>query len=170
MHLPEAKNVHLMSRPSDTRNFVQLFRESETLETVWRREVNSNCRYRFLNCQTVALIAQRLQYSQALLRLNSGSRWKGWRRCPVMFPTCNVGLKGVNPFLSPDMSIEGRGDRTLLSGPRSRAVALILYPCLPRPCGRAIAFTETFSASAITPLDETWSKVFAAAIATGQPV
>src|SRR5262249_3100838 len=34
----------------------------------------------------------------------------------------------------------------------------------------AIAFTETFPASAIPPLDETWSKVFAAAIATDQPV
>jgi hypothetical protein len=41
---------------------------------------------------------------------------------------------------------------------------------LSRPCGRPIAFTETFPASAIPPLDETGSKVFAAAIATDQPV
>jgi hypothetical protein len=31
-----------------------------------------------------------------------------------------------------------------------------------------IALAETFPASAITPLDKTWSKVFAAAIATDQ--
>src|SRR5216683_1436689 len=28
------------------------FRESTTFRTAWRSEVNSNCRYRFLNCQT----------------------------------------------------------------------------------------------------------------------
>jgi hypothetical protein len=28
--------------------------ESPTCQTLWRSEVNSNCRYRFLNCQTTA--------------------------------------------------------------------------------------------------------------------
>jgi hypothetical protein len=46
---------------------------------------------------------------------------------------------------------------------------LLPYFSLARTRGRAIAFAEALAASAITPLDETWSEVFAAAIATDQP-
>ena len=35
-------------------SFAHLSRESGIFETGWRSEVNSNCRYRFLNCQTTA--------------------------------------------------------------------------------------------------------------------
>jgi hypothetical protein len=44
------------------------------------------------------------------------------------------------------------------------------YLRLLRSCGRAIASTETLPAPAITPLDKTWSKSFAAAIATDELV
>jgi hypothetical protein len=42
-------------------------------------------------------------------------------------------------------------------------VKLLLCLRFPRPCCRAVAFAQTLPASAIPPLDETWSKVFAAA-------
>jgi len=38
----------------DTPNFDRFSERSEKLGTGWWREVNSNCRYRFLNCQTTA--------------------------------------------------------------------------------------------------------------------
>jgi hypothetical protein len=45
---------------------------------------------------------------------------------------------------------------------------LLLDLRLPRPCRRAIAFTETLAASAIPPLDETRRQVIAPAIAANQ--
>jgi hypothetical protein len=61
-----------------------------------------------------------------------------------------------------------QGPNSFESGPCSRDLELLPALSLSRPCGRAIALAETFPASAITPLDKTWSKVFAAAIATDQ--
>ena len=55
--------------------------------------------------------------------------------------------------------------------PSSHVVAKLLLDLrLPRPCRRAIAFTETLAASAIPPLDETRSQVVAPAIAANQLV
>ena len=61
-----------------------------------------------------------------------------------------------------------QGPNSFESGPCSRDLDLLPALSLSRPYGRAIALAETFPASAITPLDKTWSKVFAAAIATDQ--
>ena len=61
-----------------------------------------------------------------------------------------------------------QGPNFFESGPCSRDLELLPVLSLSRSCGRPIALAETFAASAITPLDKTWSKVFAAAIATDQ--
>ncbi len=50
-----ALRVHASSQIARTRADFERFSEmSENLETGWWSEVNSNCRYRFLNCQTTA--------------------------------------------------------------------------------------------------------------------
>ena len=46
--------VEHLNKAATARYFGQLSGESLETRTRWRREVNSNCRYRFLNCQTRA--------------------------------------------------------------------------------------------------------------------
>ena len=52
-----------------------------------------------------------------------------------------------------------QGPNSFESGPCSRDLELLPALRLLRPCGRPIPLGETFPASAITPLDKTWSKV-----------
>ena len=67
--------------------------------------------------------------------------------------------------------LNGKGQNPFEPGPPSRVVVkLFLDLRLPRPCRRAIAFTETLAASAIPPLDETRSQVVAPTIAENQLV
>jgi hypothetical protein len=64
-----------------------------------------------------------------------------------------------------------KGPSLFQARPSSQIVAkLLLVPRFPRACRRPIAFTDTLTASAIPPLDETGSQVGTLAIAANQVV
>jgi hypothetical protein len=108
--LRASTKVRAQSKMARTRaDFGRLSKRCKKRWTEWWREVNSNCRYRFLNCpddsimlefataRRIALIARRLQYCRRYCGSARGSRWKMWRRCPKLagsykdndiFPTC----------------------------------------------------------------------------------
>ena len=96
------------------------------------------------------------------------SRRKPAPQSPHLFPH----LKGYGFFQRrPWTDPYRKGPSLFQARPSSQIVAkLLLVPRFPRACRRPIAFTDTLTASAIPPLDETGSQVGTPAIAANQVV